>query len=197
MSNPRRGQRAAAQPSSHRPPPEAVAVAADPDPPASSKLLGAGTRRQQPATSVPGGWWLVCNCVVRPCREQVSKQEAATTASSRAAVSGQPVPGALVFETLNFEHAEQAEEEAAAIQSVATDYSLMLHAVMHIHVYLFFIFCFTAIYHARCDIGYLVYRCMRFSAIRLFRGNPNPYPNFRVPKFRVPAYFGYTSGNGS
>jgi hypothetical protein len=77
---------------------------------------------------------------VQGASEQPSKQEAATTASSRAAVSGQPVPGALVFETLNFEHAEQAEEEAAAIQSVATDYSLMLHAVMHIHVYLFFSF---------------------------------------------------------
>ena len=126
--------------------------------------------------------------------EQPSKQEAATTASSRAAVSGQPVPGALVFETLNFEHAEQAEE-AAAIQSVATDYSLMLHAVMHIHVYLFFHFLFYC--YLPCNIGYLVYCCMHFSAIRLFRGNPNPYPNFRVSKFRVPAYFGYTSGNGS
>jgi hypothetical protein len=133
---------------------------------------------------------------VQGASERPSKQEATTTASSRAAVSGQPVPGALVFETLNFEHAEQAEE-AAAIQSVATDYSLMLHAVMHIHMYLFFIFCFTAIYHAKCDIGYLVYCCMWFSAIRLFWGNPNPYPNFRVPKFWVPAYFGYTSGNGS
>jgi hypothetical protein len=61
----------------------------------------------------------------------------------------------LVFETLNFEHAEQAEE-AAAIQSVATDYSLMLHAVMHIHVYLFFIFCFTATYHATLVIWYIV-----------------------------------------
>lgn len=137
----RRGQRAAAQPSSHRPPPEAVAVAADPNSPASSKLLSAGTRRQQPSAPMPGGW----------C-----------------------------------EHAEQAEE-AAAIQS------LLLHAVMHIHVYFFFLFyCYLP-----CDIGYLKYCCMRFSAIRLFRGNPNPYPNFRVPKFRVPAYFGYTSGNGS
>jgi hypothetical protein len=34
--------------------------------------------------------------------------------------------------------------------------SLLLHAVMHIHVYFFFIFCFTAIYHATLVIWYIV-----------------------------------------
>jgi hypothetical protein len=92
-----------------------------------------------------------------------------------------------VFETLNLEHAEQAEEAeaATAIATVACSYA-------HTRV-LFFHFLFYC--YLPCDIGHLVYCCMRFSAIRLFRGNP--YPIFRVPKFWVPAYFGYTSDNGS
>jgi hypothetical protein len=60
---------------------------------------------------------------VQGASEQPSKQEAATIASSRATVSGQPVLGVWnfehAFETLNFEHAEQAEA-ATVIQSVAT-----------------------------------------------------------------------------
>jgi hypothetical protein len=131
---------------------------------------------------------------VQGASEQPSKQEAATTASSRAAVSGQPVPGALVFETLNFEHAEQAEEEAAAIQSVATDYSLMLHAVMHIHVYLFFHFLFYC--YLPCEMRHWLFGISLHAVFcnSVISGKPEPGPEFSGTKvsgtrlFRV--YFG-------
>jgi hypothetical protein len=130
---------------------------------------------------------------VQGASERPSKQEATTTASSRAAVSGQPVPGALVFETLNFEHAEQAEE-AAAIQSVATDYSLMLHAVMHIHMYLFFHFLFYC--YLPCEMRHWLFGILLHVVFcnSVISGKPEPIPEFSGTKvsgthlFRV--YFG-------